>query len=165
MTDVGYAYGRSEKDLIAAGAHPDHLFIDHDKERLEQTAMLAHGLRKGDTLLLIAANDLGGSTPAHQRIVKRLEAQGVTVEVRPLETPPGRVGRPPKLDPDPQQDLQIARLWIDEKYTDRYKLRRVGEIMGREIARHQLIYRYGTVETPKVQIVDGKLVRKQEPES
>lgn len=48
-----------------------------------------------------------------------------------------------------EQDQAIADIWYNRDYAERYKVRRIGEILGREVKRHQIIYRFGTMQTPK----------------
>lgn len=144
---IGYGYRRTEKDLHEIGA--ERVWIDTSRERTECADMVKHGLRGGDTLLLLSHNDLGGSSRAHARLRKVIEAMGVEIEIIEPDKPPAKMGRPRKFETTQDQDEAIAAIWYDEAYTEAYKVRRASEIMGREIKRHQLIYRFGTMVKPK----------------
>lgn len=152
---IGYGYRRKEADLIAAGA--DKVYIDISPQRTERNDMLTHGLRKWDgksqkdTLVLLSLRDLGGSPKADAMMKERIEAMGIIIEVVPLPggKEPGRIGRPKKYDPTPEQDAQIRKLWLCWHYTEAYKLRRAAEIYGSEVGRGVLFNRYGSMENPK----------------
>ncbi len=146
---VGYGWKRDEKALLAEGAQ--RIYIDTHKERPEREAALAAGaLRTGDTVLLLHFNDLGGSRPASDRLARWLEGRGVAIKVSPNSaryTPKGAA----KFTPDVDQDAQCRGLWLDRERPEAYKLRRIGEIYGKPVARGQLFYRYGSAEKPKPQ--------------
>ena len=146
---VGYGWKRDENDLLAEGA--ERVYIDTKKERPERAAALAAGsLREGDTVLLLHCNDLGGNKPASDRLARWLKERGVMIKVSPNSkryTPKGAA----KFVPDETQDAQCRELWLDRERPESYKLRRIGEIVGKPVARGQLFYRYGTAEKPKPQ--------------
>ena len=147
---VGYGWKRDEKDLLADGA--ERVYIDTKKERPERGAALAAGaLRDGDTVLLLHWNDLGGSKPASDRLARWLDERGVAIKVSPNSarfTPRGAAKFIPE---NAEQDAEMRDLWLDRERPEAYKLRRIGEIYGKPVARGQLFYRYGTAEKPKPQ--------------
>ncbi len=146
---VGYGWKRDEKDLLAEGA--ERVYIDTKKERPERAAALAVGpLRKGDTLLLLHWNDLGGNKPASDRLDRWLFSRGIAITVSQnyqRYTPKGAA----KFLPDDDQDPQCRELWLDRERPEAYKLRRIAEIYGQKVGRGQLFYRYGSAEKPKPQ--------------
>ncbi len=147
---VGYGWKRDEKDLLAEGA--ERVYIDTKKERPERAAALAAGsLRKGDMLVLLHWNDLGGNKPASDRLSRWLFGRGVDITVSQnfaRYTPKGAA----KFIPESaDQDAEMRELWLDPERPEVYKLRRIGEIYGKPVARGQLFYRYGSAEKPKPQ--------------
>lgn len=148
---IGYGYKRREADLEAAGARK--VYIDITPQRTERNDLLAYGLRAGDTLVLLSLRDLGGAPKADAAMKERIEALGVTIEVVPLPDgkEPGKIGRPKKYDPSPEQDEQIRKLWLCWHYTEAYKLRRVAEMYGAPVTRGVLFNRYGSMSKPKEQ--------------
>ena len=147
---IGYGYRRKEADLEAAGA--EKVFIDVTSERQERADMVAHGgVREGDTLLLFSMRDLGGSPKADAMWRARIEALGVKIEVVEVKGAEriGKPGRPRKFNPTPEQDEQCRKLWLCWHYTEKYKLRRIAEIVGHSVGRGLLFNRYGSMENPK----------------
>lgn len=144
---IGYGWKRDENDLRAEGA--ERVYVDTKRERPERAFALAVGaLRDGDTLLLLHWNDLGGNKPASDRLARWLAGRGVVVKVSPNNkrfTPKGKA----KFVPTAEQDTQCRALWLDPERPAAYKLRRIGEIMGKPVTRGQLYYRYGTAENPR----------------
>ena len=125
---VGYGYNRIEKEFAHASC--DRVWIDgQHTERQERSTMLGMGLRKGDTLVLLARGEL-------------------TVDVCPPEKDqPKPRGRPKKFDPTPEQDEEIRRLWADPvMYTRAYVIMRATEITGAPVDRNALYHRYGKRE-------------------
>ncbi|MDE4059752.1 hypothetical protein [Phaeobacter gallaeciensis] len=142
---VGYGFRRDEKALRDAGA--EVVWLDTSKERTERAAMAQTGLRAGDTLVLLSIRDLGGSAPADKQWRARLEAMGVSLEVVQAEVRPR--GRPAQFKPSPEQDAELRRMWLDGLQSEKYRLRRCGEIYGRAVSKGQLCGRYGTPTSPK----------------
>ena len=145
--NIGYGFRRTEAALKQAGA--DRVWIDTSKERTERSDMLRFGLTAGDTLIVLAENDLGGSARANRIIRDNLTAMGVTVAVVAPETPSKPMGRPRKFDPTPEQDEQTKEIWLCWHHTGAYKLRRAAEIMGYPVSRGQLNHRFGSMSNPK----------------
>lgn len=138
---VGYGINRSDRDF--AKADVARLYIDTDRtERMERADLLQYGLRRGDTLVLLAAGDLGrgAELPAIRRI---LEERGVTTEI--VQTKPKRQpGRPPEFAPNDEQDRLIRGLWYSlGVFQMGHVLRRAEEIFGSPVSRNQLDHRYG----------------------
>lgn len=152
---IGYGYRRQEADLLAAGA--EKVYIDISPQRTERNDMFKYGLREWDkkspqdTLILLSLRDLGGSPKADAMMKERIEAMGVIIEVVTLPggKEPGRIGRPKKYDPTPEQDAQIRKLWLCWHYTEAYKLRRAAEIYGAPVTRGVLFNRYGSMSKPR----------------
>ncbi len=141
---VGYGFRRHEEDLRKAGAK--RMWIDVSRERPERADMMREGgLREGDTLILLAENDLGGSAPANAKWRAMIEERGVTIRVKePPKRPRKFGGRPKKFAPDPEQDRQIRELFLCDYLTAYHKVRRASEIMGHVVEYDQLYYRYIT---------------------
>ncbi len=57
----------------------------------------------------------------------------------------------PRFTPAVKEDAEMRDLWLDPERPEVYKLRRIGEIYGKPVARGQLFYRYGSAEKPKPQ--------------
>jgi len=133
---TGYGYDRAEKDF--AHVNVDRVYLDFSGSgRVERGQLLAPGvLRPGDTVVLLDARDLGA------KATKAVEAAGLSIEVCDPPPQPARVGKPPKFDPDPEQDAKIRALWLNPGYTLQYIKDRAAEIMGEPVERHQLVYRY-----------------------
>ena len=138
---IGYGYERAEALFDSLGC--ERVYLDTPGTyRTERAAMFKPAaLRLGDTLILLALGDLGrgfGLTKFQQM----LEDRGISIEVYPVEKIEGLRGRPRKFDPDGNQDDLIRTLWRTPAYTLAYVLKRAGEIMGHDVARHQLSHRY-----------------------
>lgn len=133
---VGYAYNRHPDDLKALGC--ERVWVDVPKSRrVERGAMLAAGgIREGDTLLLLDARDLG----IPQAVIAE---RGATIEVAKPNGSGKKIGAPRKFTPNADQDERIKALWRNPGFTLSYVLERAEQIMGRPVARHHLIYRYG----------------------
>ncbi len=142
---VGYGFCRAEKSLQDAGA--EVVWLDTSKERTERAAMAQHGLRAGDTLVLLSIRDLGGSAPADKLWRKRLEGIGVTLDVVLKEVRPR--GRPAQFRPAPELDIEIKAMWLDGMQAEKYRLRRCAEIYGCSVSKGQLFGRYGSPSNPK----------------
>ena len=139
---IGYGYERAEslfKDLDC-----DEILIDTEAtHRVERASLFDSGkLRKYDTLVVLALGDFGrGFGLAKFR--QMLDDLGVSIEVCPPLRVEATRGRPATFTPDSTQDDQIRTLWNSVPHTLAYVLKRAGEIMGHDVARHQLSHRYG----------------------
>lgn len=135
---VGYGYNRHPDDLKALGC--ERVWIDVARsKRAERGGMFAAGgLRDGDTLVLLDARDLAMPNARHE-----LAELGVTLEIAKPSGSGKRIGAPRKFLPNDDQDAQIKALWLNPGFTLSYVIERAEQIMGRPVARHHLIYRYG----------------------
>lgn len=135
---LAYGYNRREQDF--AHIEPDKLWLDMPgTNRQEQGDMFRDGaIHEGDEVHVVSEGDL---RPASLKNIIR--ERGATLHV----SPPPRESRPPgapaKFNPTPEQSEQIRTLWLNPGYTLRYVLTRAAEILGHDVKRHQLIYRYG----------------------
>ena len=138
---IGYGYERAES--LFDGLDVDRVLLDTaGTYRVERSALFKSGtLRAGDTLVLLALGDFGRGFGL-AKFQAMLEDRNVTIEVCPPDVTPGKRGRPATFTPDSTQDDQIKALWHDRAYTLAYVLKRAGEIMGHDVARHQLAHRY-----------------------
>ncbi|KRS17549.1 hypothetical protein [Roseovarius indicus] len=146
---VGYGYKCTDNDFAAADV--ETIWIDHPgSERMERTVMLQHGLREGDTLVLLRASDLGvgGELP---NIRRELERRNVKVETVPTdakqEKPKRPVGNPGKFHLSDEDMPKAEKLWHGLQWSGPYVLRRVREMSGfkgtdRQL-RNALNYRFG----------------------
>lgn len=140
---IGYGFGRTSEDF--ARAKVDRLYLDTAfTDRSERTDMLRIGIRKGDTLVLLAHGDLGAGAGL-RAIRRRLGDMGVEIELaQPASQTKRPRGRPASYDPNPEQDEQIRRLWyMDGVYMMKHVLQRAEEIYGKPVSRNQLDNRYG----------------------
>ena len=143
---IGYGLNRIEKEF--ADANCDQIWIDgQHTERQERSAMLATGLRNGDTLVLLARGDLGRGGEL-SIIYRALADRGIDVDVvKPFSEKPKRKPGRPGFSPTPEQDAEIKKLWADPVlYTLAYVIRRVEQITGHTVDRNALYYRYGKRE-------------------
>lgn len=142
---IGYGYRRKEAELTEAGA--ERVFIDFGADRLSRSDMLLC-LKPGDEVLVLYLRDLGGSPVADRVWREKVEAKGATVrELRPAK-PSRPVGRPAKFRPTEEQNRLCRAIWLGDD-SERVRLRRVGEIMGHEVGKGALVWRYGTPSNPK----------------
>lgn len=141
---IGYGFNRREEDF--AKANVERLYLDTTRtERLERTDMLMHGLRGGETVVLLGKADLGRGTDV-RTIRRKLEELGVTVEVMepPRTRPAGQRGRPPRFNPPADKDGHIRALWYEPAFhKSAYVEKRASEICGYPVTRLQLDNRYG----------------------
>lgn len=145
---IGYGFNRREEHF--AHADCERLWLDFDRtDRVERAEMLVMGLRKGDTLVLLARGDLGRGAelpPIRQLLAER----SVMVEICPSSSPPSRpVGAPPQFNPTSEQWDRIAAFWHDQRYSGPYARKRASEIMGFDVSRNMLNYKMGTRSDPK----------------
>lgn len=139
---IGYGYPDDEKRLRKAGC--ERLFIDApDSDRAARADMLGPmGAREGDTLVMADGGRIGRGreVPA---IREALGARGVAIEIVPIETEPGAVGRPSVFNPDAEQDAAIEGLYRSPYHLS-YVLKEAARIMdGWKVKRHHLTHRYG----------------------
>ena len=99
------------------------------------------GARKGDTLVMLAASDLGRGREV-QKVKDAVASLGVKIVTPDKPTKYNKPGRPRKLVPTPAQDRKIRALYRSF-LTMGHVLNRASEIMGYDVKRHQLLYRYG----------------------
>jgi hypothetical protein len=134
---IAYGYNRREADF--ARLDVDRVYLDMPgSKRVERGAMMQPGaLRHGDVIVLVDAGDLGKRQTAAAR------AMGVSVEVVEPDEPLRRPGAPALFDPNAEQDAYIKTLWINPGYSLRYILERASELMGMDVKRHHLVFRYG----------------------
>ena len=87
--------------------------------------MLVLGTRAGDTIVLLAASDLGrgGELPL---LRKDIRGRGMSVEVMELPTePPKQAGRPSPFVPSASQIKSLQKSWKDVRYTGKYSYQKV----------------------------------------
>jgi hypothetical protein len=144
---VGYGYKRREQDLRDVGA--EKVFIDLDRDRAARADMLHIGLRRGDVLVVLYLRDLGGSPVADRVWRERVQALGVTIEIAKLEKRPACIGRPRKFNPNDDEARVVRAIWLDPVESERVRLRRVAEYIGRDVSRGILNGRYGWPTKPK----------------
>lgn len=138
---VAYGYNRSPRDF--APYECDRLFLDDAatarQERMDMMDCLKPGA--GDTLFLLARGDLGRG---HElaKLTADLADAGVTLDIAQAP-PPKSMGRPRKFDPTEEQAKRLSALWRSSMPLS-HVLVRAGEIVGAEVKRHQMIYRFGS---------------------
>lgn len=146
---MGYGWKRTDKDLREAGA--ERVYVDTKKERPERTSFF-EDFRKHDEIVLLHYNDLGGTKPATDRLIERLQAKhGHPVKVHVSEnsaqfTPRGHSKFVPQ---SAKKDAEMREIWLDPWRPEADKMSRIAAIHGRTVKRHSLYYRYGSVDNPK----------------
>lgn len=139
---IGYGFGRTSADFGRAKVtrvYIDTAFTDRDERR----DMLQHGLRSGDTVVVLALGDLGKGAD-YRAVLRRLHEAGCKVEVLDKTRKPETRGRPKAYDPTTDQDARIRELWYaDGIYQMKHVLQRAEEIYGKPVTRAQLDHRYG----------------------
>ena len=137
---VAYGYNRSPRDFTPYGC--DRLFLDDAatgrQERMDMLDCLKPNA--GDTLFLLAKGDLGRGHEI-KKILADLDEANVTLEIAQAP-PPKPKGRPRKFDPTEDQAKRLSALWRSSMPLS-HVLVRAGEIVGAEVKRHQMIYRFG----------------------
>lgn len=146
---IGYGYNRAARAFQAAAV--DDVFIDTDRTgRSEREVLLRVGLRRGDTLVLLAAGDLG-SGKGLRNIRAALEARGVSVEVsKPKGGDAPVMGRPPAARLADDEWKRLERMWRDPATDGAYLITQGCKVMGlnpaaqadREKARHRMYRRF-----------------------
>lgn len=146
---LGYGWKRTDNDLREAGA--ERVYVDTKKERPERTRFF-EDFRRGDEIVLLHYNDLGGTKPATDRLIDRLNSKlpepvkvHVSIEAARF-SPKGKAKFVPKSQ---KQDDAMKEIWLDEWRPEADKLSRIAEIYGKPVKRHSLYYRYGSVDKPK----------------
>ena len=104
--------------------------------------MMTAGLRRGDTLVLLAKGDLGRGREI-TAVRRALSGRGVEIEIVGLGGPPNPRGRP-GFSPSEEHDRELHRLWMKPAlYTPGYVIQ-AAEDRGHNVTRQQLYYRYGS---------------------
>ena len=134
---IAYLYDRNIQDAADWGC--EKVFADTpETRRMERNDLIEHALAPGDTLCIAARSDIGRGREV-PILLERIAAMGVYVDVRGEPAKPkGKPGRKAKLDPTPDQEAQICRLWgsaLDQSHV----LERAAEIAGVEgVTRNQI---------------------------
>lgn len=147
---IAYLYNRPVNVAQDWGA--DMVFADMPGTgRVERSDMIdRHGLRDGDTLVMAARSDIGQGREV-PLLIARIEALGVTVEIRPLapQKAKSKPGRTPKLSPTPDQKDQLCKLW-GSTLAQKHVLARAAQIMGvGKVTRNQMNRLCGPRTQPK----------------
>lgn len=146
---IGYGFNRTARAFEAAGV--DDAFIDTDRTgRGERQLMFRVGLRRGDTLVLLALGDLGAGKGL-RNLRAELEAKGVTVEVhKPAPAEPKPMGRPSAAGLDDETWERLRVMWTDPATDGAYLLTQGCKAMGlnptkqadRDKARYRMYRRF-----------------------
>lgn len=144
----GYGFRRNPEDLKAVGAKD--VRIDTSKDRPMRSDLFKYSLRKGDTVIVLAIRDLGGSPPADKRWLDQAKEMGVTVIEKRPEKKPARMGRPKKYEPTRMQFYQHRAVWLDP-LGGPYEAKRkaISADYGREVTRGMLNGRFGWIGNEK----------------
>lgn len=140
------AYGYNVSPNTFEAHQPDSVIIDTPAtKRANRSQMFLHGLRDGDTLLIVSWANLarGGELPPFRRT---LAERNVPVEVVGLPDIPARPrGRPNGLsDLTDDDDKTVKAMWKDPvHYTRAAVVEFVAAKIGTEPTRNQMHYRYG----------------------
>lgn len=146
MSIVAYGFRRTSDDLGSLGA--SKLYVDWDRKRRDRADLL-RDVREGDVVRVLYLRDLGGAPAADIVWRQRIEAKGATVEeIRP-DKRPARMGRPSKLDPDPETEARLREVWLDPTRSLADRCQAVRDILGHDITRQALYRRFGTPERPQ----------------
>lgn len=135
---IGYGYKRRDKDFD--GWDCEKVFVDTPATMREERRALFLALEPGDTLFMFKPGDLGYGREL-KALREILADNNVSIEYPPQPTD-GR-GRPAQFDPEPADDQYIRTMWKDQTFSQAYVLRVASERTGKEVKRHQLVYRYG----------------------
>lgn len=127
---------RTPSALLDAGA--DRVWVDHKgSARLERAELFTNGLRKGDTLLLLARADLGvgKEVPRFEALAAQI---GAEIEVVEPAAPPGRLkpGPKPKLDPTADQMARCLHYWRGP-WKRSEAMRQISEVVGFDVTASQ----------------------------
>lgn len=142
---LAYGYRRHERDFL--GVEPRNIFIDMSRERpLRDDLLLA--VRDGDEVDVLYMRDLGGSPVADRVWREKIEAAGATIiERRPIK-PTKQIGRPRDWTPPKDEESDVRAIWLGGG-SERTRLRRVAERVGRELGKGLLVGRFGVPSNPK----------------
>lgn len=135
-----YAYGYkvTAADLAYLGA--DRVIIDTDRKRKNRQDMIRLKLRKGDTLALMYLRHLGGSPVADRVWREKVEAKGVTVEIK--TPPPKPKGRPHDYKKLPREyEMAVRAIWQGDG-TEAVRLDTIREIVGHPVGKGLLDARF-----------------------
>lgn len=131
---IAYLYERPTKE--AKYWRADKVFVDYASTRRAERGDLVDGggLREGDTLVIHARSQLGHGMEA-KRIIDKIEAMGVTVEVTPL--PEQKAHKKGRVKVTEQQKVLICGLWYSTEPAD-YVMGRASDILGFTVNRNQM---------------------------
>ena len=157
--NIGYGINRQVKDFAKAALDLDgfgvpRVWIDTDEKVRPEFSEMLMGLRHGDTVFVVAMVDLGRGGYGQGEAVRKIEAQGATVDLVEAAAPPPA---PRKPGPKPQWPTihadvvdEGARKWHNPDIFTSHAAIKVFHDAGHDwVQRHHLNDNIGTRNAPK----------------
>lgn len=122
--------------LVDSGVAEGDAWEDDAKRHLLKNWLLSGRIaREGDTLVVATLNALGDTTRKQNAARKKLEREGVTVEVSETDEGPKRSrGRPAEHNLTAEQQKTICGLWWDRNIPRQTVIEQAEQIAGKPIS-------------------------------